>query len=712
MQDRSGLAVKRHGGRGAPTAALLGLIGSFLALPGISFGKQAASADADDGVDASSARRLDQIQISARGREESRFDVPQATTVVEVDRTSVAVPQTSMDLLRGQTGTFLQQTTPGQAAVIVRGLKGSEVLHLVDGFRLNNAFFRNAPNQYIALVDSLLLERVEVVRGPGGTLYGSDAMGGVVQMISRRPDWSEEGWQSSTSLRSHYSSVDSASHSRLAAAASSDTLALSAGLSYQDVDLRRAGGGERLPFTDFTARAGNASLRWRSARSHAFDLQVQHLVQPATPRHDELVAGFGQSQPNAAVFLFAPQSRRFVQARWHWQAALPFLDDMTMQTGRQTLVDGRRIRDLGSPFQDEESNRSTLSGASLHVQKHLGDHHIAYGLEHYADRVDSRRSRTDLASGMTAPRPGRFPDGARMRSSAAWLAHDWQPPSALSVGSGLRWNRAEVDLPGVDGLGVSIRPRDLSGHASLLWRAGENLHAVANLGRGFRAPNVFDLGTFGDRPGNRFNLPNPELASETVDSIDLGLKWSSPRLEAELFGFASRYRDKISAIPTGGTTEGGRVLVQNRNLAALELHGVEGGLRLFPTESLEAFATVTWTRGSERQAGEREDAERIPPLFGRVGASGSLYSHWRMEAVFDFAARQDRLSSRDRADPRIDPRGTPGWSTLGLRLQRSWGERWQLTLDASNLLDRRYREHGSGVDAAGRGFGVGVGLQF
>ena len=85
------------------------------------------------------------------------------------------------DALALKPGVFVQQTTPGQGAPIVRGLKGSEVLHLVDGMRLNNAIFRNAPTQYFSLISPGTLERIEVVRGASTSLYGSDAVGGVVR---------------------------------------------------------------------------------------------------------------------------------------------------------------------------------------------------------------------------------------------------------------------------------------------------------------------------------------------------------------------------------------------------------------------------------------------------------------------------------------------------------------------------------------------------
>ena len=109
---------------------------------------------------------LEEIQVTATRWPESTFNVPVATNVLDREEIRAATPQTVMELLRGRAGTYYQQTTPGQAVVIVRGLKGSEVLQVVDGFRLNNALFRNAPNQYIALVDSQMLGQLAVVRGP------------------------------------------------------------------------------------------------------------------------------------------------------------------------------------------------------------------------------------------------------------------------------------------------------------------------------------------------------------------------------------------------------------------------------------------------------------------------------------------------------------------------------------------------------------------
>ena len=200
-------------------------------------------------VPAHAMPELETVQVTATRRAESTFEVPVATDVIDRDDIRAAAPQTVMDALRGRAGTYVQQTTPGQGIVILRGLKGSEVLHVVDGFRLNDAIFRNAPNQYVALVDSQSLARIEAVRGPMSALYGSDAMGGVLQMLTWEPRFDGSEWQTRGLLRSMYGSADASTMSRAEGAFGHERLVMSGGATYQDVNERRVGGGEELPYT-------------------------------------------------------------------------------------------------------------------------------------------------------------------------------------------------------------------------------------------------------------------------------------------------------------------------------------------------------------------------------------------------------------------------------------------------------------------------------
>lgn len=656
-----------------------------------------------------SARMLDQIQVTASRQGESVFDAPVPVTVIGREQIDAAAPQVAMDLLHGEPGTFVQQTTPGQGVVIIRGLKGSEVLHLVDGFRLNTAFFRNAPNQYMALVDSQLLDRIEVVRGPAGTLYGGDAMGGVVQLFSETPDFSGSELEARGRLRAIFASADDSLLSRASAAIGNQDWSLSAGGTWQDVDELRVGGGDTLPFTSFSARAGNAKLVWRPADNQELTLQTQYLKQPSTPRHDELVPGFGQVNPGSVLFLFEPQARQFSQLRWRWEGGASWFDSVELQIGRQKIIDDRRSREFGSNNEEREQNSSELYGYTVQMGRQAGAHRLSWGAELYRDEVRSFRDRLNVQTGLVSARPSRFPDGSTMDTWALYLADDVQLSEALDLRAGLRWNRAEVELPpNAGGLGVGLRARDWSGDLGLRYRLDERVNLLASYGRGFRAPNIFDLGTFGDRPSNRFNIPNPGLDSETVDTFDVGLKWSSDQFEGELVAYRSSYRDKITSVLTGEVTDSGRLVTQSRNVTRLELWGVEGGLRWYPGDSVETYITATYTRGDEKLAGDVNAADRVPPLFGKLGLLWRPDEKWTLEGYSLYATRQDRLSPRDRVDPRINPAGTAGWMTVNARADYRFSETLRVGLRAENLTDKRYREHGTGLDEPGRNWILSV----
>ena len=648
---------------------------------------------------------LDTVQVTATKRPESTLQIPAATTIVGGARLRETAPQTPMDALHGEVGTFVQQTTPGQGVVIVRGLKGSEVLHLVDGFRLNNAIFRNAPNQYIALVDGQSLDRIEVVRGPSSTLYGGDAMGGVVQMLTPELDFDGEAWSWNGRLRAIAASADDALTGRAEVKGGREGMAFALGLTSQEVNDVRSGDGRTRPFTGFTQRS--VDFKWQAdvAAGHELMFSLQYSQQPRTPRHDALVPGFGQTAPENAVFFFEPQERRFAQLRWRIDNPNALFDNGELRLGRQIVVDDRRTRATGTPNLEHEGNRDTTTGISGQFGKDVGSrHHLSYGFEFYRDDVESSKTRVNINTGAFSVRAPRFPDGSRMDGMAVYVADDWRR-DRLDLNYGLRYSRFDIEIPAVGATpGVKLTPDDLTGNVGMAYELSEDVRLVANLGRGFRAPNIFDLGVFGPRPGNRYSTPNPNLKPEYVTSFDAGVKFGGERFSGELIAFRSSYRDKITSVLTGNRV-GAALEVQNRNVAELDLWGVEAGARYrMPSPDLELYATATFTRGEEDTAAGAMPADRIPPLFGKLGARWQVREKVGLEAYGLYATGQDRLSSRDLIDPRINPNGTAGWATLNARVAWRASDRLDLSLRIENLGDKSYREHGSGLDEPGRNF--------
>ena len=272
-------------------------------------------------------------------------------------------------------------------------------------------------------------------------------------------------------------------------------------------------------------------------------------------------------------------------------------------------------------------------------------------------------------------------------------------------GAGLRYSRYHIRLPqAAPDATLSLQPADTSGSLSLRRELGPALQWVSTFSKGFRPPNVYDLAALGPRPGNRFNIANPELGPETVYSLDTGFKWQGREHFAELYLWASRYRDRIAAVPTGELNDTGRILVQNRNLGRENLHGLEAGWHW--QQGLNRWqASLNWVWGESLTEDGTRPADRIPPLNGMLALERPL-RQWELRLWTRWAARQNRLSPRDVRDPRMHPEGTPGWITFNAALSGQWGPHWRWSLRLENLLDARYREHGSGIDAPGRNLGL------
>ncbi|MEL7450791.1 MAG: TonB-dependent receptor [Pseudomonadota bacterium] len=653
---------------------------------------------------AASSVAMEEVQVTASRASRSTREVSSAVTVVsefDVERSDALVVT---DFLRGQPGVFVQQTTPGQGIPIVRGLKGSEVLHLVDGIRLNNALFRNAPNQYPALVDPQLISRLEVVRGPASSLYGSDAMGGVVQFITESPGFDGEAWELRGKASARYGSVDDSFVTSVQGAAGNESFSASGSASLQEVGDREAGGGETLTPSGYRAKAAAVQLAYAPDDAQEWRFWAQYLTQPRTPRYDELNPGFGQTEPASEVFNFEPNDRLFLHGRYRVLGDWRFVDSLELHVAHQEITDGRRTRDTGSVNERTEDNVSRLTAFTVQGNSSAGvRHRLTWGAELYLDEVNSSRISTNIETGESEAVISRFPDGSTLDSMAYYLHDEFSLSPSITLNGGVRYSRFDIDLPPADrGVGANLSISDLTGNAGINWALNDTVTLVSTLGRGFRPPNIFDLGTLGVRPGNRFNIANPNLDPEAVVTLDGGVKLSGDAYRAEIVAFYSDYRDQIVSVPTGEFDGEGRAIVRSENLGEVELWGIEATGTWQVSDRWRLSGALNYTRGEAREGGAEEPADRVPPLNGRVSALYEPGGDWWFEAWSNFADRQDRLSSRDVDDPRINPDGTPGWATFNVMMQWQPVPFLELGLGVANILDKRYREHGSGLDAPGR----------
>ena len=654
----------------------------------------------DAGAQQAGEETIDEIQVTATRRPATTDDVSAALTLITAEEIRGSALIT--DALAAEVGVFLQQTTPGQGAAIVRGLKGSEVLHLVDGLRLNNAIFRNAPTQYLAFVAPGGVDRIEIVRGAPTSLYGSDAVGGVVQVLSRMPEFDSPGRRAE--LYGAFDSAELGKTLRASFDAGNDRVAGLVSGEYVDTGNRRIGDGQRVGPSGYRSKGVRFALSVSPGEDRNWLFDYQFATQPGTPRFDELVPGFGQTEPSSSEFRFAPNERHFAHVR-HTRAGGPFAADWTVDAGWQRIVDDRVTRDFNATIRTHEENSSDLFGLTVSAAREMTRGSWVAGAEFYHDEVSSRRVEEALSDGQLTDVQSRFPDGSTVDHAAIYASITRYIGQRNALSAGVRFSAVGVDLAATAaGPAADIDQDDFSGDIGWIFDLSGRTQLVANLAHGFRAPNVFDLGTLGERPGNRFNVPNPDLESERVTQFDVGVRHRGEALDVSVTLYTLHYTDRISSVLTGAVTPDGRDVVQSRNVESADIRGVEAAARYTGSNGTTADLVLNHTWGEQTEAGGVTVAgDRIPPFNGKASLRLTPREDVAIEPYLLFAAGQARLSPRDVRDVRIDPNGTPGWMTVNVRGEWDLTGELRLSADLTNLLDRRYRMHGSGIDAPGRG---------
>ncbi len=232
------------------------------------------------------------ITVTSGRTTRDEFTLPASVAVTTAEEFDEAEFSTTAEVLRGETGVLVQKTTYGHGSPIVRGLIGKYVLLLYDGIRLNKPTFRFGANQYMNTVDMETLERIELIRGPSSVMFGSDAIGGVVNLIpqSIAPDTTQA--RLSLDMTGRYSSADNGAGSHLRVAGQQGRVSGSYDLSYKKVGDLEAGGevGVQEP-TGWDEVNHAARLAYRLDPARQVRLEFVKVGQTEVPRYNKKCSG-------------------------------------------------------------------------------------------------------------------------------------------------------------------------------------------------------------------------------------------------------------------------------------------------------------------------------------------------------------------------------------------------------------------------------------
>ncbi len=677
--------------------------------------------------------QLAPVVVTATRTEENPLTLPYSVSAVTPLDLERKMPRTTPEALRELPSVMLQKTSHGQGSPYLRGFTGFRTLMLVDGIRLNNSTFRDGPNQYWNTVDALAVDRMEVVRGPSSVMYGSDAIGGTVNAISKgRTDYGEGfDWDGGALYR--FSSAEDSHMGRPEFSAQYDRqVGVYLGGSIKEFgDLR---GGDEVGVQPHTGYG-----EWD------LDAKVNYFLTPDTKlvyghqtvRLDDAwrthatiygVVWSGSARGSDQQRMF-DQSRDLDYLQYHAEKLPGFAEEVHISLSHQyqgELED--RIRSNGNR-ELQEANVNTLGfSAQLQSPSKLG--RWVYGAEYYRDWVDSSFLGYNAAGNLTTIRyQGPVADDATYDLFGLFVENHYPLiEDRLELILGGRYTHAAAEANKVQDpftgahLSLSDAWDNGVGNARLSYHPDEAKHwtVYSGVSQGFRAPNLSDLTRFDIARSGEQEIPAFGLKPESFLSPEVGVKLAYERFAAEAAYFYTFMDELIVRVPTGATTANGDLIVNKENSGQGYVHGVElsGSVKLHRDWSV--WANFTWMRGeldAPAVAGGEDVTEPVSRLMPTTVNAGLRWTHpkgrvWT-EFATTFAETQDRLASNDIRDTqRIPVGGTPGYGVYHLRVGYRPCPKATLCAALENLTDEDYRIHGSGVNEPGRNFVLTAELQF
>lgn len=632
-----------------------------------------------------------EVVVSASRYETNQFVANEAASVVSATQLARNPLRSTPELLQGETGVFVQKTNHGGGSPFVRGLTGQQILLMVDGIRLNNATFRSGPNQYLNTLDPLLLERVEVLRGAGSVQYGSDAIGGLVQVLTLNPGFTEK-FQAGAQVYGKWVSAGMEQSGRAQVQLSGQRVAVQGGFSYRNFgDLLAGGSRGKLTPSGYREDAWDAKARIRLTDNLLLTLAHQQLAQHEVPLFHRI------QLENYAASFFEPQKRQLSYARLSGFYRHKMLKQVELTLVRQATEEGRTNQRNNNPTRSHERDQVRTHAVIFQVHSAPTQFWTAQtGAEYYFDRVNSARTDVNQTTGASTNRRGLYPDGATMGNLAFFSLHQWRA-GRWHLGGGLRYNAVQLTVPEASLGQAKISPSALVGDVSVAYQLHPQHKLVAAANTAFRSPNIDDLGTLGI-VDFRYEVPTTSLAPERSRNLQLTYKANARHFSASVSVFHNQLSGLISRVRQGRDSLQGYQVYRKENTASAYIQGAEAEVAYQLSARFTATGNVSYLFGQNRT--NDEPLRRIPPVHGKLALH---YTHGRFFAQLEgwFAGAQTRLAQGDRDDNRIGKDGTPGWEVVNLNLGYSL-RALRLTAGVGNVFNELYRIHGSGVDGAGR----------
>ncbi len=551
----------------------------------------------------------EQVTVTAeRGQVADKERVPQAVNIISEEAIQERATAVLAQVAEEEPGVALQRTSPTIGGIFVRGLTGTKVAVYVDDVRYTTSAMRGGINTFFNLNEPSSLRAVEILRGPNSVQYGSDSLGGTINLVTRVPGFGSAAPEWHGEANTMFTSTDLSYGGNTLLTYGTRRTGILANIAARRVNiLRPADGvdlhssiqrflglrsdilGTRLTDTAFTQYGGTFHFNYAPANEQQLVFHYQRSQQDGGKRYDQTLGGDGNLIADLRNLMLDFGYLRYLKQSVGFFDNLALTASYNAQREERVNQGGR-----GNPRAPvtHQKERTKVFGLSGYLDKQLTRNNtMLIGADFYRETVDAPAFTFNPVTGLSPNTRPRIPNGARYINAGAYIQDVAElVPERLRLSAALRYNVASyrsraANAPIVGGRPLfpddSLRVDNFSGRIGLVGTIATGLNLAFNYSRGFRAPSTTDLGTLG-LVGNGFEAdaltaaslggvigstadatavstgqPVRVLRSETSNSFDGSVRYRRHNFDTDLTLFLNDIGNAISQqtliLPAGAT---------------------------------------------------------------------------------------------------------------------------------------------------------------
>ena len=595
---------------------------------------------------------LEEVVVSSSNFIEKKRNIAQKIDIISSKTIAQNNAQNTGDLLINTGKVFVQKSQQGGSSPVLRGFEASRVLLVIDGVRMNNAIYRSGHLQNVITTDQNSLSRVEVMYGPSSTVYGSDALGGTIHLITKTPILSGDKKFFTTGIGfTRYSSVNDEKTVHADASIGGKKFAWFQAYNYSDFGDLKMGSNYNNKYPNFGRRTqyidrvnGIDSVltnpddrvqkfsgykQWDITQKFLFkqNENITHSVNfqlsntNNVPRYDRLqdTKNFGGSigtKLRFAEWYYGPQKRLMGYYQLNVTNA-GFFNELKANINYQDIEESRQTREYRRYDRfDSQVEKVKVFGATISGRRIMGNNELVIGADVQLNDVRSKASRKNLTTGAVTKLNTRYPDGKnKMNNFGVYAQHTYKFKNTKWVlNDGFRFQVIRLKSNLVDNSFFNLPDTAVvqnniavTGNAGIIYTPQKNTILRASFSSGFRTPNIDDLSKVfeSSTAAKQLVVPNADLKPEYTYNLDLSINQRiANNINVELTGFYTLFSNAIvkapfklngqdSVIYNGVNSQ----VLASQNANKASLYGFTFGINATIISGLTFNSTLSYTKG-------------------------------------------------------------------------------------------------------------------